>query len=333
MSFQSCRNPFIFLIFCPLGAIRVWILSIVVIVCVIILLILGGMWLLYRRATREWPRPDYRSQTQVPDLTSWDEHGFHATWIGHSTVLLRVEGKFILTDPVFSRSVGVRVFGFTFGPRRHVAPALAPQDLPDIDVVLLSHAHMDHLDTLSLRQVIGPKTEVIAPRGTGHLLARYRPRRVTELSPGERTRVADNLELIAQRVRHWGNRYPWNRQMGYQGYVGISRMWRFFFAGDTAMTEDVAAVAEYEPHLTLMPIGAYAPDNFQGAHCTPEQAYDMAKMTKAKYIAAIHHDTFVLSQEPVDEPLQRFLAAAGSEESKVVLRHHGDTFSLSDPLP
>lgn len=91
---------------------------------------------------------------------------------------------------------------------------------------------------------------------------------------------------------------------------------------------DMSDVAKERPQVAMMPIGAYSPETFQGAHCTPEQAWDMFVATGAAYFVPIHHDTFVLSAEPVDEPLRRLLVAAGDAKSRVVAREHGETFCM-----
>ncbi len=88
-----------------------------------------------------------------PDLTRWEEHDLAAAWIGHATVLLRVGGMTILTDPVFSSRVGVGLGLMTVGPRRLVAPALKLRELPPIDLILISHAHFDHLDRPTLARL------------------------------------------------------------------------------------------------------------------------------------------------------------------------------------
>src|SRR2546421_11651948 len=88
-----------------------------------------------------------------PNLAGWDDHDLAAAWIGHATVLLRVGGMTILTDPVLSNRVGVGLGLFTGGPRRLVAPALRLRELPPIDLILLSHAHFDHLDRPTLARL------------------------------------------------------------------------------------------------------------------------------------------------------------------------------------
>src|ERR687885_2071823 len=93
-----------------------------------------------------------------PSPRSWSDRGLYAAWLGHSTVLLKIDGFTILTDPVFSDRAGLSFGPVTLGIKRLVSPALKARDLPDIDLILLSHAHMDHVDLPSLRILEDPKT-------------------------------------------------------------------------------------------------------------------------------------------------------------------------------
>ncbi|WAH40786.1 MBL fold metallo-hydrolase [Alicyclobacillus fastidiosus] len=302
----------------------------VVVVVILVVLVAGALFfMLYRRATSRWPHPPYRSPEASPKPDEWGDEGLYIAWIGHSTLLIRMDGVNIITDPVFSERVGVSLPLCTIGPRRHVAPALALAQCPPVDVVLLSHAHMDHFDYPSLRHLIGPQTQVVTAANTARLIRRFGPRGVFELEPGQAVELDCGVTITGQRVKHWGSRFPWNRDQGYQGYVIQRGDWCVFFAGDTALTSEMEAVAKFQPQVTCMPIGAYAPETFQGAHCTPEQAWEMFLATGAQHLIPIHHDTFVLSQEPLDEPINRLLRAASAREEVIALTKHGETFALT----
>ncbi len=125
---------------------------------------------------REIPPPD-----RVPNPKAWPDTGLHAAWIGHSTVLLKLDGFTILTDPVFSDRAGIGLGPITLGVKRLVAPALRLEDLPPIDLILLSHAHMDNFDLPSLRALESGRTQVVTARATADLLRADRYR-------GDRTR-------------------------------------------------------------------------------------------------------------------------------------------------
>src|SRR5476651_2040730 len=117
-----------------------------------------------QRRTAVLPAPEH------PNPKAWGDRGLYAAWLGHSTVLLKIEGVTILTDPVFSARAGISLGPVTLGLKRLVAPALSIKELPPIDVILLSHAHMDHFDLPSLRRLEGPNTTVVTASKTADLL-------------------------------------------------------------------------------------------------------------------------------------------------------------------
>src|SRR2546430_2043053 len=165
---------------------------------------LGHLW-------REWTIESWRPISPAfakPDPLRWNDDQVTAAWIGHATVLINFFGINILTDPVLSARIGIRLPGFTIGPKRLTAPALEFHELPKIDVVLLSHAHFDHLDLRTLR-CFDENTRVITARATRDLLRRTRFRDVTELGWGETRSLqtaADKIDVTAFAVNHWGAR-------------------------------------------------------------------------------------------------------------------------------
>src|SRR6185437_16266426 len=140
--------------------------------------------LLWRRMSEDRARV-VQPAPRKPDLSGWTDDGIHALWIVHSTVLLRIDGLTILTDPVFSTRIGVGLGPITIGMKRLVAPAISPEDLPAPDVILLSHAHMDHFDRPSLRALRSDRTSVITAYRTSDLLRVRRYQSVQELGWGE----------------------------------------------------------------------------------------------------------------------------------------------------
>jgi len=139
------------------------------------------------------------------------------------------------------------------------------------------------------------------------------------------------LRVTAVPVQHWGERFPWNRDRhGYNAYL-LERAGRVvLFGGDTAATDSFTEVCRgRRVDLAILPIGGYQP--YIHSHASPEQAWDMFQASGARYLAAIHHQTFVLSNEPPDEPLQRLLVCAGAQANRVVLREIGATVVLPPP--
>jgi L-ascorbate metabolism protein UlaG (beta-lactamase superfamily) len=209
------------------------------------------------------------------------------------------------------------------GPRRLIPPALRPRELPRPDVLLLSHAHMDHTDLGTLRS-IPADVPVVVQSGNRDLVRRFR--RVTELEWRESTAVQD-LEVESVEVRHWGARLVTDRHRGYGGYLLRKEGHTILFAGDTAYTDVLAqAAGGSRVDLAILPIGAYDPWIYN--HASPEQAWSMFRALDATYVLPIHHSTFRLSREPMDEPIRRFLAAAGPEGWRVVSTEVGATWSM-----
>jgi L-ascorbate metabolism protein UlaG (beta-lactamase superfamily) len=259
-----------------------------------------------------------------PQPANWALDDLSAAWVGHATVLINFRGFNIITDPVFSARAGVRVWPFTIGPKRHMAPALKPRELPPLDLVLLSHAHMDHLDKRSLRSL--PRSaSVVTACGTADLLRWMRYRQVTELGWDESITVrgrAGEVTMTAFGLRHWGARYPWETHRSYNAYILEREGLRICFAGDTARTDARRLGSRGPIDLMIVPIAAYHP--WITNHCTPEEAVAMADEAGARYIMPVHHETFKLSWEPMDEPLRRFRAALAHQPERMAI----DEFSL-----
>ncbi|WP_400161999.1 MBL fold metallo-hydrolase [Brevibacillus sp. TJ4] len=301
-------------------------------VIIVALLLLAFAFLVYsyRKHMSNLPKPDGRMLEHKPVPGEWSDSAVTFTWVGHSTILIRMFGTKILTDPVLGEQLGIRIAGvIPVGPKRFTPPALQPEEIGEVDLILLSHAHMDHIDLPTLRKLATRNIDVITAKNTSGLLRRMPFKSVAELEPGQTVQTADGLTITAIPVRHWGNRFPWNTDYGYNGYIIEKNGVRILYPGDTAYISMSFIREQFGPiDLAFMPIGAYKPDSYQRAHCTPEQAWQMFKESGAKWLVPIHHNTFVLSQEPVDEPLERLLTAAGAERDKIVVEKQGETYTL-----
>jgi L-ascorbate metabolism protein UlaG (beta-lactamase superfamily) len=263
-----------------------------------------------------------------PEPAKWSDDQVTLAWLGHTTVLINFYGIHILTDPALANRVGVSLGFGTAGPKRYIAPALRFKDLPSIDVLLLSHAHMDHMDLPTLSR-FERATFTVTAKTTDDLLTPHL-KHVTELSWNGRTRFQNlkgDLEIEAVEVKHWGQRWPSEVPRGYNGYLLRREGKVILFGGDTALTpsfRDLRSRGQFD--LAIMPIGAYQPWIWN--HCTPEQALAMANAAGAQYILPVHHQTFRLSDEPMNEPSVRLKAALEHEPERLALSKVGETFVL-----
>lgn len=281
--------------------------------------------ILWNRYNEERKR-DVLAAPHQPHPELWPVTGLHAAWLGHSTVLLQIDGFRILTDPVFSERIGIGVGPVTLGIKRLVMPALAGNEVPGPDLILLSHAHMDHFDLPSLRALESQETRVVTASNTADLLRAKRYRDVDELAWGETAQVGDVL-VRAFEVRHWGARMRSDTYRGFNGYVIETPRYRVIFAGDTAMTDTFGALrSSRRTNLAIMPIGAYNP--WIHAHCTPEQALKMANDAGAERVLPVHHQTFQLSSEPVLEPIERLKSALTGDPARLTLTEIGQEISI-----
>ena len=287
-----------------------------------------GRWLAH--LWREWTIESWRPIAPAfakPQPLTWNDAQLTAAWIGHATVLINFFGIKILTDPVLFPRIGIRLPGLTIGPKRLSAPALEFQELPKVDIVLLSHAHFDHFDLRTLHR-FDKDTSVVTAPNTADLLRWTHLREITELRWGEQKSLcttAGPISISGFQVKHWGARKQRDDYRGYNGYVMERNGRRILFGGDTAMTDTFARLRQ-PIDLAIMSIGAYNP--WIQSHCTPEQAVEMATAAGARFIMPVHHQTFRLSFEPMREPIERFQAVLSNTPGRIALREIGETFVL-----
>jgi L-ascorbate metabolism protein UlaG (beta-lactamase superfamily) len=296
----------------------------------------GGWWLAAskQRAAR-WTRrlmADARRSVlpapAKPRPEQWPDNRITLAWLGHATVLVNFYGLRILTDPALFSRVGMSLGLGMAGPKRYVAPALHFTELPPIDVLLLSHAHRDHLDLPSLSR-FKQSTFTVTAKATSDVARQAGLKQVTELAWKERTTFRHpkgELEIEALEVKHWGERWPSHAPRGYNGYVLRREGKALLFGGDTALTPVFAEHRAKGPFAAaIMPIGAYRPWIWN--HCTPEEALQMADAARAPYIVPVHHQTFRLSDEPMNEPIERLEQALAKEPERLALRLIGESFT------
>jgi L-ascorbate metabolism protein UlaG (beta-lactamase superfamily) len=209
-----------------------------------------------------------------------------------------------------------------------VRPALTVRQLPPIDLLLLSHAHMDHLDLWTLRRIQG-RPHAVTAAGLRDLLTGMPFSGITELAWNESAKIETPhgpVQVTAREVAHWGARMRTDDWRGYCGFLLERDHRKIGFAGDTARISFSHWANGSDIDLLALPIGAYNP--WVRAHCNPEEAVAMAGEAHARYLLPIHHTTFQLSQEPMDEPIARFRAALSQTPERIIAGEIGQTFRL-----
>ena len=290
------------------------------------------------RAKKDIPGPEsynFPLAKNDPDFLRQNRDKVTVTWIGHATLLLQLNGYNILTDPHFSQRASPVQWA---GPERAAPLGLALEDLPPIDIVVLSHDHYDSLDEQSIKQLRrrpgGDKTRFYVPLGFKNWFAIRGIDQVIEMDWWDRQQNGA-LEIIAVPVQHWSKRSVFSRNKTlWAGWVIDAGSFRFIFVGDTGYAPHFREIGEkLGPFdLAAIPIGAYEPRWFMKQHhVNPEESVQIHKDLRSKKSVAIHWGTFILTDEPLDEPPERLAAALRDnripQEDFSVLQH-GQTIIL-----
>jgi L-ascorbate metabolism protein UlaG (beta-lactamase superfamily) len=246
-------------------------------------------------------------ESKQPVLVSPSELG--VTFIGHSSFFIQIAGRKLLIDPVFAERL--------IALRRLRRPGVRIKDLPAIDMVLLSHAHMDHLNRPSLRRIVAHNLKIygrapiaVVPWGVEDLVNDLGFARVVTLEWWQ-TKSIGGLDVTMTPCKHWGARFFKDTHRGFGGYVIQGGGHTLYHSGDTAYFDGFAKIGKrLKPEVALLPIGAYRPDSYRGVHTCPEEALQAFLDLGAQRMIPMHYGTFRLSQEPMDEPVERLLAAA-----------------------
>lgn len=240
-------------------------------------------------------------ETHKPRLATNGELG--VTFIGHASFFMQIGGRSVVVDPNFAR--------WLFVLKRLRRPGLNVRDLPPIDMVLISHAHFDHLHRPSLRAIVqhnlrtrGTAPAVIVPSHVSDLVSDLGFSEIIELDWWNSSRHG-NVAVTHVPSRHWGARILKDSHRGYGGYVLRAGRQSVYHAGDTAYFAGFREIGRrLSPQVALLPIGAYNPPQFRNVHANPADATRAFLDLKAHWMVPMHYGTFRLSHEPIDEPLQ-----------------------------
>ena len=258
-------------------------------------------------------------ESHKPKLVSNGEMGL--TFIGHASFFVQIGGQNVMFDPNFAH--------WLFVLKRLRKPGVQLRDLPPIDLVLVTHAHFDHLHRPSLRSIVhqslrrkGKAPIIVVPRNVLDLVSDIGFSDVIEMDWWESYRHR-GLNITHVPSRHWGARVIRDSHRGYGGYVLRSGKHSIYHAGDTAYFPGFREIGRrLAPELALLPIGAYNPPSFRNVHADPADATQAFLDLKARWMVPMHYGTFRLSHEPIEEPLQlleKEARAAGIEDRVVVM--------------
>ncbi len=261
------------------------------------------------------PRKPGRIIDGVPLVNS---HEIGVTWLGHAGFFAQISGINLLIDPNWA---------LWHGPIKRLRhPSVWASDLPPIDLVLITHAHYDHLHLPSLRRVARGQP-IIVPKGVGGVVKRCGFGQVVELEIWQRAQFKD-LHITLTPARHWGARMIHDTHRGFGGYLISSKERTLFHCGDSSLFDGFTEIGKRAGiDLALMPIGAYQAPSGRPVHMNPEEALDAFQMLGAAHMVPMHHDTFPLGGEPIHEPAERLLRATVERqlEDRVRILHEGES--------
>ncbi len=239
-------------------------------------------------------------------------------WLGHGSVVVTLGQLTIAVDPVLSDRIGVRIGRRTIGLSRRTEAPISPEALKGVDLILITHAHFDHLDRPTLMKLADSRTAVVVPPRCANLIPGGFAR-VHELPSGS-TIDFGGATIRAHTPRHWGSRAWLDRRRGFCAYEIRHDEGSVLFTGDTAETNTFNGIGDLD--LAVFGIGAYEP--WEHMHATPEQVWRMFTQTGAQYLLPVHHSTFELSDEPMDEPMRRLLTCASDHPERVIQESVGE---------
>jgi L-ascorbate metabolism protein UlaG (beta-lactamase superfamily) len=282
------------------------------------------------RGRVKWPDQVAVTATKPPARVEGNR--MLVTWIGHSTVLVQTAGLNILTDPIWSE----RASPFSFiGPKRVRAPAVRFEDLPKIDLVLVSHNHYDHLDLPTLKRLWRrDRPAIVTSLGNDTILKREGI--AAAAADWGQNLAARGVTVTIEPVHHWGSRWGTDRNRAlWSGFTIATPSGKIFFAGDTGWGGGLWAsqAAKHGPYrFAILPIGAYLPREVMAPnHMEPEESVAAFRRLGAGSALGVHWGTFQLTFEAIDEPPRRLAAAlkaAGIPANRFVTTDVGRTFEV-----
>ncbi len=287
------------------------------------------------RDNQPWQRVEHFDPPPPPPERV--DYGLRITWINHATVLIQTAGLNILTDPIFAERASPVPWA---GPRRYHPPGVAFDDLPTIDIVLISHAHYDHLDRQSVKRLVaGFDPLFVVPLGLDERLQRIGVQRVESRDWWQSMALSDNVRLTLTPAQHWSRRGVFDHDTTlWAGYWLDTPGGAVYFAGDTGMATHFNDIRQRlgAPRVALLPIGAYEPRWFMAQqHMNPADAVDAHQIMDAQQSIGIHFATFKLTDEGQHAPAEALAvarAAAGLDPKRFIVPEFGEAVDVASEM-
>ena len=273
--------------------------------------------------------PEQKLTAKAPDLSTPENGKYKVTWFGHSSVMIQDDGKNIMVDPVLVQSF-FPVPGM--GPKRFSELPITIDELPHIDVVLITHDHHDHLEPKTLKAMDKKVDRYIVPLGVSKHLLRWGidKEKITELAWWENVTFKEILFTCTPSRHFSGRRLTGQNRTEYCSYVIKTKDHQFFESGDGSIGKHFELIKERfgEFDLAAMECGQYS-GNWHYSHMYPEESVEMAKMIDAKVTIPVHWGAFVISDHAWDDPIVRFKKEADKEKLEYLTPSIGETLELS----
>ena len=265
------------------------------------------------------------------DYAAAPASGLRASWIGHASTLVEIDGRRVLTDPIWSERCSPSTLA---GPKRFHPPPIPLEELPPIDAVVISHDHYDHLDMATVRALAARGTRFAVPLGIGAHLEKWGvdPATIAELDWNESTTIA-GLTLTATPARHYSGRNPLHGdETLWSSWVVAGPSHRFFFSGDSGYFDTYKDIAtKHGPFdLALIKIGA-CDETWQPIHMSPEEAVQADLDLGARLLLPVHWGTFNLAFHAWNDPAERAVAAAQKAGVAIVVPRPGEIVDAARP--
>jgi L-ascorbate metabolism protein UlaG (beta-lactamase superfamily) len=291
----------------------------------------------WREKRARWPSAYPSPFVGAKPAARIEGDGLRVTMVGHASLLIQTQGQNILTDPVFSTRASPLTFA---GPKRHNPPGVRIDDLPKIDLVLVTHNHYDHLDIASLKTIVAAHhPQIITPLGNDAIIRKSIPNaRIIATDWGDQTDFGP-FTIHTEPCHHWSARGMGDRRMAlWAAFVISTPSGAIYHIGDTGFHHGINYRAAAEKHggfrLAILPIGAYEPRWFmKGQHQNPAEAVEGMRLARAQYAVGHHWGTFQLTNEAVEAPLQALsdaLDAAGVEGKRFRALRAGESADIPE---